>query len=791
MIENINPTDKIIVDVSMYQIDMNPSKLQSLRREVADKYKVPLRNVVINQKPIMIDEDGKPVSLTSDIITSIQDPKFQQNLFKEYVEMKEMKDVDMNMILDIDNRVNAFVDFDSYSKYKSYKFKYVKWKNFLSYGEDNYIDFTKLHGLVLLCGNPQNQSGKTTLARNLLRFALFGRSEKTPNLATVFNEFIPEATEMCVEVGLEIEGENYVIKRIVTRPSLKKRTSKSKCKQTVEYYKVVNNELEIIENCEAESTQQTNNIIRDSIGSLEDFDLIVSATAKTLGDLFAMGQTDQGKLFSRWLGLLSLEEKEGIAKELYKKNIEPTLLSNKYNKATLELEISDMRSVMKDNEEQSKKAETSLEERNKELTELNVKKFQKMSEKKEVKESLIKTDVATVENNIVQINEKLSIERAKFTTQKEEYATIKDATFDAEEYKKMQEEKIEIVSKNGGIKQEIAIHKNNIEHIKKLIEEKICPNCGQLVDVSTQNSVIDAEQAEIDRLIAQGVENKKKIDEIDAKIETLEENREKVNKLNRLKLSITALHTKIENYKLQIDALNKTKQEIETNRDNILHNNKIDNDIRLIDESIKTITNVKEGFIRSIQSWKDENARYDKDIKVREDLIVKLTEEEKVIRSWNIYKELIGKNGILKIVLKRALPIINNEVATLLNGLVDFDVILSISDDNKVCIDLVHDGVAMSVGRAASGYEETMASLALRSALATVSSFAKPNLLVLDEIFGATGSSHYDDIRELLNRIMKNHDFVIDITHNEMITDWHNQIIEVVKENNISKLTVK
>ena len=791
MIENINPTDKIIVDVSMYQIDMNPSKLQSLRREVADKYKVPLRNVVINQKPIMIDEDGKPVSLTSDIITSIQDPKFQQNLFKEYVEMKEMKDVDMNMILDIDNRVNAFVDFDSYSKYKSYKFKYVKWKNFLSYGEDNYIDFTKLHGLVLLCGNPQNQSGKTTLARNLLRFALFGRSEKTPNLATVFNEFLPEATEMCVEVGLEIEGENYVIKRIVTRPSLKKRTSKSKCKQTVEYYKVVNNELEIIENCEAESTQQTNNIIRDSIGSLEDFDLIVSATAKTLGDLFAMGQTDQGKLFSRWLGLLSLEEKEGIAKELYKKNIEPTLLSNKYNKATLELEISDMRAVMKDNEEQSKKAETSLEERNKELTELNVKKFQKMSEKKEVKESLIKTDVATVENNIAQINEKLSIERAKFTTQKEEYATIKDATFDAEEYKKMQEEKIEIVSKNGGIKQEIAIHKNNIEHIKKLIEEKICPNCGQLVDVSTQNSVIDAEQAEIDRLIAQGVENKKKIDEIDAKIETLEENREKVNKLNRLKLSITALHTKIENYKLQIDALNKTKQEIETNRDNILHNNKIDNDIRLIDESIKTITNVKEGFIRSIQSWKDENARYDKDIKVREDLIVKLTEEEKVIRSWNIYKELIGKNGILKIVLKRALPIINNEVATLLNGLVDFDVILSISDDNKVCIDLVHDGVAMSVGRAASGYEETMASLALRSALATVSSFAKPNLLVLDEIFGATGSSHYDDIRELLNRIMKNHDFVIDITHNEMITDWHNQIIEVVKENNISKLTVK
>lgn len=791
MIENIKPTDKVYVDVSMYQIDMNPSKLQSLRKEIATKYGLPLKNVIINPKPIMVDENGNTVSLTSDIIISIQDPKFQQSLFKEYIELKKIENVDMDMILDIDNRVNAFVDFDSYSKYKSYKFKYVKWKNFLSYGENNYIDFTKLHGLVLLCGNPQNQSGKTTLARNLLRFALFGKSEKTPNLATVFNEFIPEATEMSVEVGLEIEGDNYVIKRIVTRPALAKRTAKSKCKQSVEYYKVVNNDLELIENCEAESTQQTNNVIRDSIGSLEDFDLIVSATAKTLGDLFSMGQTDQGKLFSRWLGLLSLEEKESIAKEMYKKNIEPSLLSNKYNKATLEDEIKDMKTIITDNENNISKSENEVKEKNEELAKLNNDKIKVLSERKEVKESLIKTDVVTVENNIALVNQKLGTERSKFAKEKEEWIAIKDVTFDAQELKDKQQEKNEIVGKNGGIKQEIAIIKNNIVHIKELIGQKVCPNCGHEVDAKSQNEVIANEEKKIEDLIAKGVENKKVIEEIDKTIAQLEEKREKAYKVNQLKLSMTALHTQIENYKLQIDALNKTKQEIETNRDNILFNNEIDNKIRLLDENIRTITNVKETQIRSIQTWKDENTRYSKDITAREELIGKLKEEEKIIRSWAIYKELIGKNGILKIVLKRALPIINNEIATLLNGLVDFDVVLSISDDNKVCIDLVHDGVSMGVGRAASGYEETMASLALRSALATVSSFAKPNLLVLDEIFGATGSSHYDDIRELLNRIMKNHDFVIDITHNEMITDWHNQIIEVIKENNISKLIVK
>lgn len=791
MIEGIDKTDRVIVDVSMYQIDMNESRLQSLRHEVAEKYGIPVRNVVINQKPIMVDGDGKRISLTSDIISNIQDPKFQQDLFREYIDIKKIENVDIDRILDIDNKVNAFVDFDSYSKYKSYKFRYVKWKNFLSYGEDNYIDFTKLHGLVLLCGSPQNQSGKTTLARNLLRFALFGRSEKTPSLSAVFNEFMPEATEMCVEVGLEIEGDMYVIRRTVTRPALKKRTSKSKCKQTVEYYKEVNDSLELIENCEAENTQETNNIIRDSIGSLEDFDLIISATAKTLGDLFSMGQTDQGKIFSRWLGLLSLEKKEEVAKELYKKNIEPSLLSNRYNKAELEKEISDMDTVIKDNEKTVLEDEKLIEEATAKIDELNAMKNDAMSRRREVKDGLSNIDVVTIENSISSINDKLAVERSKFEAQKQLWAQVKDSVFDEDVYKSRQREKIDITSKNGGIKQEISMHRKNIEHINELIAQKVCPNCGHEVDVKAQGDAVDYEQKKIDGLIKEGIENKKRIDEIDKEIAKLESDRESVNTMNRLKLSMTAIHTQIENYKLQVESLNRTKQDIEQNKENIVYNNGIYNDVRIADDNIRTITGVKEGYIRTIQSCRDENARFSKEISVRKELIGKLTEEEKVIRDWSVYRELIGKNGILKIVLKRALPIVNNEVSSLLNGLVDFDVVLSISEDNKVCIDLVHDGVAMGVGRAASGYEETMAGLALRSALATVSSIAKANLLVLDEIFGTVGSSHYDEIHELLNRIMKNHDFIIDITHNEMITDWHNHIIEVVKNDNISKITVK
>ena len=115
----------------------------------------------------------------------------------------------------------------------------------------------------------------------------------------------------------------------------------------------MNGSTELIENCEADSGTQTNNLIRETIGNVEDFNLVISATRKTLDNLLDMGQTDKGKLFSRWLGLLSIEEKEKIAKDEFKK-LSKDLLSNRYNKASLQTEITDMNSVISSNNNKTK-----------------------------------------------------------------------------------------------------------------------------------------------------------------------------------------------------------------------------------------------------------------------------------------------------------------------------------------------------------------------------------------------------------------------------------------------------
>ena len=708
-------------------------------------------------------------------------------MFEEYLTTKGIEDVNFEELVDIDKKINAFVDFDSYSKYKPYKIKYLKWDNYLSYGKGNYFDFTKLKGLTLLTGQPENTSGKTTLAIDLLRFALFGKAEKSPTLDSVFNNYLEKETEVMVEAGIEIEGVEYVIRRTITRPAKNRRTSKSKAKQKVEYFKLINGDYEEIENCEGESGTQTNNIIKETVGNIDDFDLVISATAYTLGNLLRMGQTDKGKLFSRWLGLLSIEEKEKIAKEIWKKESQ-TLLSNKYNKASLETEINDMNAVIENDNKLIIQSQDKMNSANENIDKYNKEKLEIIKNRKEIKEELIRADVTTIENNIKYCNQNLEQQRGIMKIKKERYFQIKDSVFNIEEFNKKKEEERNIEIEQAELRTKIGALKEDNKRIEALVEKKTCPTCGHEIDIVEQSSFIEKNNNKIKEHTDTGVENKKKLDEIKKEIANLEQKRAEENELNRLKPEMSAIKVQIDNLKLQIADWTRKKTEIETNKENIKYNNEIDNKIRIVDENIKVETNIKEQQIREIQNFKNEISNFTKQIQDRKNIITKLVEEEKIIRNWNIYQELVGKNGIIKIVLKRALPILNNEIARLLNGLCDFEVKLSIDENNKICLDLIRDGVKMDLGIAASGWEGTVSSIALRSALSSVATLPKSNMLVLDEVLSGVSSENAENVFKLFRRMLPNYDSIIHICHDSELANLHDNVITIVKKDNVSKI---
>lgn len=783
----INSTDRLEFDLVMSPVDYNEQKKKALRQEIADKYGVPLKNVRVNFIPLQLNENGEKVSLTSEIIDNIQDPKFQQSLFPEYLKLNNIEDIDMNEIIEIDNQINTFVDFNSYTKNKVYKFKYVKWDNYLSYGKDNFFDFTKLNGLVLLTSSPENQGGKTTFAIDLLRFALFGRADKSPTLESVINDYLPKETEACVEACIEIDGDDYVIRRTITRPALSKRTTKSKAKQKVEYFKLLNGSYELIENCEGENTSATNNIIRETVGNVDDFNLVISATVHTLSNLMNLGQTEKSKVFSRWLGLVSLEEKDKITKEYYKDKISKNLFSNKYDKTTLSNEINDFKTVILSNNSQIKALNEKKKENDNQLEKFNLEKTGLLGQKREVKEN-INFNVQTIENNIQTTNGELELKRSQFVSLKEEYEKIKDATFDKELLDSKNELVNQLTAKNGEIRGIIMSMKAEIDRIKKLSNENICPVCKHPIDVNEQNGLIAEAEAKIAEYTKQGVENKGQIDKLKEEIVNLNLKREETERLNNLKLKLSAFKVTIDNLKLKLNEFNRLKEEYEKNKENLIFNTDIDCKVNVVNEKIKVETRLKEENIRAIQSLESTNESYANEISKREKIIRQLISEEKIIRNWTVYQQIIGKNGIIKLVLKRALPIINNELNRLLNGLCDFDVELSVSDDNKVCLDMVHDGHVLDLSRAASGFEACMASLALRCALSNIASFSKPNMLVLDEVLSGVSSTNMKNIMELYHRVLSNYDFIIHICHDTTLVDYHDKILTVVKENNVSRI---
>lgn len=803
MVKGIKPTDKLYFEVRMSQIDRNQEKLDTLQAEIAEKYNVPIQNVVVDFKPVLLLENGKQKCLASDFIDNIQDSQFFLALCADYIQAKGITDVDFENIKKINENVEQYIDTDQYAKNKKYRFKYVKWSNYLSYGPDNYFNFTNLHGLVLLNSQPGNQGGKTTFAISLLRFALFGKSPKTPNLNDVFNIYLHETTEVVVEACLEIDGVDYVIRRTVTRPALKKRTDKSKPKQTVEYYKVVGDgEYEEIENCEGENTQQTNNIIKETIGNAEDFDLVISATKKTVDDLFEKGKTEQGRLFSRWLGLISIEQREEIAKDLWKKNIFPSLKSNTYNRGILEVEIQDYKTCNKTNEEAIETENKKVSETAVKIKQLDEDKTNILKNRKAIREELEKIDITTVENNIASKNNDLELKRSVFAQRKEEYLQVKDAVFNEESYKAKTKElenltnsKHQLELSNSELRVKISTINDDIRKIQQLISEGVCPNCKQKIDVSTQTDFIKEHEANRKELIDNGVANKQKIEEIDGKmanvkeeISKMEEERDKVNQMNRLKPTLTAIKTNIDMLKMEIEKLEQQRKDIDTNKDNIRYNNEIDTKIRNIEVSINEYTKIKEQHIRNIESYNADIKHNNKCIKEREDLIEILKEEEKTIRDWTIYQELVGKNGVIKIVLKRALPIINNEIKRTLDGICDFDIILEVNEKNEVEINMVNDGAKRPIEISGSGFETTFAALAVRNALATISSFAKPNFLVLDECTSTVNPENYDVLNELYHRILSNYDYIIDICHTSELDDIHDMVVTVVKDGHISKV---
>ena len=776
-------------NVSMY--DYSKDKEKEIISKISKKYSIPKEKIRVSPQFLTVGENGEDLSVTTEIIQNIQDPMFQQKLFKEYLSLNDIKDYDFERISAIDAEINAKIDYQVYDKYRRYCVKWVKWDNFLSYGSDNFFDFTKMKGLVLLSGEPANQSGKTTFAIDLLHFLLYGKTTKVDTLAKVFNKHIPNATQVLVEGCITIDGEDYIIKRTITRPALSKRSAKSKVSQKVEYYKIIGDtqtELEeYVDNQQEENSVQTNKVIKEAIGRESDFDLIMSISETTLDELVKKKEAERGRLLSRWIGLLPIEEKEALAREKFNSEIKPSLISNLYSSASVTEErdafLMRIETLTKDNaklDEENKKTDTTIA--NLEQTKQTL-----SNAKKGIDTELAKIDIATLSKQMEECLIQGKTKKNEYDNIVNELKELENIEFSIEEYESTQKKLNEANTRLAVLGEKYSSTKQQIEKLKK---SEYCPTCGRKLDNVDNSSMIETLSKELSSIGEDGRKAREESNALSKQMEELKNKRLKYEERNKIEVKQAALELNLERLRSEYKDLASKKKEYEKNSEAIDKNNEIELQIRNTDELIRSNRECFQNNLQIIARNKSDVESYKGEIKKREDILKRIAEEEKLVKNWKIYLDLVGKNGITKMVLRKALPIINAQLVQLLSDVCDFDIEVAINSKNDVVFNLIKDGVRSDLN-SGSGFELTASALALRAVLADMSTIPRMCGVVLDEVWGRVARDNYDNMRHLIEKISKSYEWMFLISHLNEVKDWCESNVVVTKENNISKIAMK
>ena len=120
--------------------------------------------------------------------------------------------------------------------------------------------------------------------------------------------------------------------------------------------------------------------------------------------------------------------------------------------------------------------------------------------------------------------------------------------------------------------------------------------------------------------------------------------------------------------------------------------------------------------------------------------------------AYDLFKQCMHSNGISYDIIKRKLPAINNEIAKVLANVVNFEIFFE-NDGRHLKILIKHPSHEPRPIEMGSGAEKTIAAMAIRLALLSVSNLPKSNIFILDEPGTALDADNMDGFIRILDLV--------------------------------------
>ena len=773
---------QIRIDWKGYPEERTLESVNRVKTYFSEKYDIPKGSIKINFNPILKNSVGKVIDITDGLIDNIMDIAYQRNLFVEWLKLNEVS-IEYDRLCRLDDKINEVLinNEEEDVRYRRWSIKNIWLDNFLSFGINNNITYKNLNGLTVVNSIPANQGGKTIFTIDSLLFLFFGKTTKTEVASEIFNTFSNIDT---VTVGgqIEIDGDEYIIERGLSRKLSK--TGEYKVSTSLDFYKVLSDGSK--ENLVGEQRRETDKLIVETIGSYDDFMLTIVATSKNLEDLIETKPTQRGRLLTKFIGLEVIEKKEDINKTLMS-DFKSKMKSNHYNTKQLEIDNEEYSRINSENRVEIKEHENTLSVTNKKIKDATVKKEEVLGKRYIIDEEITKVNPVTLNKEIEDLKNTGVTLNQKLVGIENDIKQIPKFSYDEQVHDELREEE-----------KKIMLDKNNIENGIKNLEKtildlkngEICPTCKRsLEEVDHTSEILKNEKTVGDN--KKELENvSETLDSILKKLTDISGEKKNSDLFDRLSMSKDKTDIEIEKMRVDYKEKNNLIKNYEKNSTFIEENRKLESTILGYNQLIETLEVEKDTIKNKIQTFTTDIILKENSITENKKIIETIKKEEDVLKIFEVYGKMIGKNGISKLVLSSVIPIINYELIRLLDEVCDFEVQLEINDKNEVDFIIIKNDVIKKL-RTGSGLETTLASLALRSVLGRVSTLPKPNVIVFDEVLGKVANINLDQVKIFFDKIKKMYDTILLISHNPIVQDWADKIITVEKINNISTLQIK
>ena len=764
-----NPTIQVVWED--FNENFTQDKIKSVKHYFQKKYKTTNVNVITKAK--IEKEDGEQ---TVDVSVNIMDTNYQVELLRQFLTSKNY-DKHLDAILNHNKMVeNKMLETETETAvFKKWFIKNIEFSNFLSYGENQKVDFEKTNGLTVIESNPPNFGGKTVLSVDLLLFLFFNETTKTTKAEEIFNRFT-DKDKVTVKGEIIIDGEEYIIIRSIERKLSKK--GEWNVKTELDFFKKLSDGT--LQNFTGEQRRETEKFIKESIGTKEDFLMTILTTATNLEELIDSKPTARGQVLSRFMGLDFLRRKEEVAKSIYS-DFSKSMLSNIYNTEQLktdnennETKITELNTNIESYRLELINIDSNLTKGRQYRDEMISKKHTDIDvELSRLNPSQVKQEIEgheyQIEQTKLKLNE-LNVVEPKEYYKEDEHDKVK------EEYNNVFRDKVELDTK--------------ISEIEKLASSVSggmkCEHCG----IELMNATITQQKiSELDGYIRQKGEKEGLMQVLLDKEKEFVDIKKQFDEYEKNKLIKEKYEATIENYQLKIGGLQTKLTEYDKMLDKIKENEHIDSMLIKANLRLEELDRQKTQKQNQINSDDYSIKTLEEKIKTNLNNIIKIAEEQEKEKIYKIYLEAYGKNGISKIIMKTMIPLINSELQRLMEESAYFKLQIQINDKNEVEFTMIDNGTGVEkLMSSGSGYERTIASLALRSVLSKICSLPRPNIIVFDEVFGKISNDNLDMVHNFFTAIKDFFPTILIISHSTIVNTWGDNTIKIVKEDNISKV---